>query len=100
MPIPKDGKDGFNLEDLSAEHDGDGNVILRFERGELKKEFPIRLGRFKDKGVYRDGEKYVEGDGVTYGGSFGIAQNDNPKGKPEVGRGACREKVCQTWKKR
>jgi hypothetical protein len=87
MPIPKDGKDAFNLEDLSVEHDGDGNVTLRFERGELKKEFVLRLPRFKDKGVYKDGETYREGDGVTYGGSFWLAQKDNPEGKPDSGNG-------------
>jgi hypothetical protein len=82
MPKPKDGIDGFSLEDLSIEHDGDGNVTLRFARGELIKEFKLRLPRFKDKGIYREEEIYLQGDGVTYGGSFSIAQKDGPQGRP------------------
>jgi collagen type III alpha len=35
-----------------------------------------------DRGVFRDGEKYGKGDGVTWGGSFFIAKKDEPTGKP------------------
>lgn len=38
-----------------------------------------------DKGVYREGVVYVKGDGVTYGGSWFIAQKDSPDGKPGLG---------------
>lgn len=82
IPKPKDGIDGFNLEDMHVEHDGDGNVILRFVRGELTREFPLRFPRFKDCGIFRDGETFKQGDGVTWGGSFFIAQKDAPAGKP------------------
>lgn len=37
-----------------------------------------------DRGVYRDAEKYLKGDGVTYSGSFWIAQVDEPADKPGV----------------
>jgi len=85
MPMPKDGKDGehgLSIEDMAVEDDGDGNVVIRFERGEVKKEFAIRLPRFKDCGVHRDGEVYRQGDGVSHSGSFWIAQQDNPEGRP------------------
>lgn len=35
-----------------------------------------------DRGVYRQGEKYLHGDAVTYGGSLWIGQKDAPPGKP------------------
>lgn len=82
MPVPKDGRDGMGVEDMQAEHDGDGNITLRFARGEVAKEFKFHLPRFKDCGVYREAERYQRGDGVTWGGSFWIAQKDAPQGKP------------------
>jgi len=35
-----------------------------------------------DRGVFREGSEYAKGDGVTFGGSFWIAQKDAPEGKP------------------
>ena len=35
-----------------------------------------------DRGVYRDTEAYAKGDGVTWGGSYFIAQKQAPEGKP------------------
>lgn len=35
-----------------------------------------------DRGVFREGETYERGDGVTFGGSFWIAQKDASTGKP------------------
>lgn len=82
MPAPKDGSDGFGLDDLQIEDDGDGVVTLRFVRGELVKEHKVRLPRFKDCGVFREGVEFLKGDGVTWAGSFFIAQKDAPAGKP------------------
>lgn len=36
-----------------------------------------------DAGVYKPGEKYYRGAGVSYGGSWFIAQVDDPQGAPE-----------------
>ena len=36
-----------------------------------------------DRGVYRAGVVYTKGDGVTYGGSYWIAESD-PTGPPPV----------------
>lgn len=82
IPVPKDGVDGMSIEDLTVEDDGDGRVTFRFARGEVSREFTIRVPRFKDQGVYRDGYEHQKGDGVTFGGSFWIAQQDDPPGKP------------------
>lgn len=81
IPVPKDGADGMGFDDMSVEHDGDGNVRLIFTKGDRSKEFPIRIPRQKDAGVWREGE-YREGDGVTWGGSYFFAQKDSPVGKP------------------
>jgi hypothetical protein len=87
FPKPRDGKDGengldgFSLDDLTIDDDGDGGVTLRFVRGDLTRERVIRLPRVKDCGVFSEGD-YRKGDGVTFGGSFWIAQIDAPQGKP------------------
>lgn len=82
MPAPKDGVDGLGFDDFSVSDDGDGTVTLRFARGDVVKEHVIRLPRFCDKGVFREGVGYRKGDGVTFGGSFWLAQKDDPEGKP------------------
>lgn len=82
FPVPKDGRDALELEDLQLEHDGDGLVTLRFSRGDLVKEITLQLPRFTDRGVFREGEDYKKGDGVTWAGSYFIAQKDGPAGKP------------------
>jgi hypothetical protein len=88
MPVPKDGerghdgKDGFSLDDLQIEQPDERTVVLRFARGELVREHRIRLSHPLDQGVFREGETYQRGDGVTFGGSWWIAQKDAPIGKP------------------
>lgn len=64
------------------ESDEDGNVKLKFVRGDQVKEFAIRLPVFKDMGVFREETDYLKGHGTTFGGSFWIAQKDAPQGKP------------------
>ncbi len=82
MPVPKNGVDGLSIEDLSVADDGDGNVTLTFSRGEVSRAFTIRLPRFKDCDVYRDGDAYLKGDAVSWGGSLFLARKDSPLGKP------------------
>jgi integrin beta 3 len=84
VPRPKDGRDGVDglgFEDLSVEFDGERNFTLKFERGDQKKEFAFSLPIVIYRGVHRDGEQYQKGDGVTWAGSFWIAQCDT-KAKP------------------
>jgi hypothetical protein len=85
MPKPangKDGADGFSLDDLQIEDDGEGALTLRFVRGELVRERTIRLPSVSDRGVFREGDDYRKGAGVSFGGSWWIAQKDAPQGKP------------------
>lgn len=42
----------------------------------------VRYAGPLDKGVYREGEAYERGDGVTFGGSWWLAQVDAPATKP------------------
>lgn len=51
----------------------------------------IKVAALVDKGVFRVEEAYEAGDGVTWGGSFFIAQKDAPVGKPG-------EPGCDGWR--
>ena len=82
----KDGCDGFGFDDLTFEQTGDRSAVLRFTKGEQVKEFAITLPGFVDRGVWKDAEEYHPGDGVTYGGSFWIAQA-GADGRPDTGKG-------------
>ena len=91
IPAPKDGRDGlagrdgidgFSLDDLRIEQCDERTLVLRFVRGDLIREHELRFGHPLDQGVFREGEVYQRGDGVTFGGSWWIAQKDAPAGKP------------------
>jgi collagen triple helix repeat protein len=84
LPKPENGADGLGFDDLTFEHDGGRNAVLRFVRGDQVKEFAFKVPAFIDCGVYKSGATYQKGDGVTYGGSFWIAQEDTELG-PGVG---------------
>ena len=81
-----DGRDGFGFDDLTFEQTGERSAVLRFAKGERVKEFAITLPGFVDRGVWKDAEEYQPGDGVTYGGSFWIAQA-GADGRPDTGKG-------------
>lgn len=81
----RDGVDGLGFDDMTVEHSGAGDVVLRFQRGEQVKEFPLRIPCFVDRGVWRDDVgDYREGHGVTFGGCYWLAQKDAPEGKPGI----------------
>jgi hypothetical protein len=79
----KDGKDGLGFDDMDLVETEKG-TFLRFMRGDQVKEF--RLPIVIDRGVFKEGETYQKGDGVTWGGSFWIAQ-DETADKPDTGKG-------------
>lgn len=81
----KDGADGFGFDDLAFEHDGERGFKLVFEKGDQRKEFAFAIPAVIDRGVWREGA-YVKGDGVTWGGSYWIAQKDTDA-KPDTGDG-------------
>lgn len=79
----KDGADGVGFDDLDAEYDEFGRMSLKFVRGDVVKRF--RVPGQVDRGIFKDGESYEQGDGVTWGGSFWIAQRSTTA-KPGDGR--------------
>lgn len=79
----KDGADGVGFDDLDLVETENG-VFLRFTRGDVVKDF--RLPIVTDRGVFKEGSTYLKGDGVTWGGSFWIAQDETTE-KPDSGKG-------------
>lgn len=79
----EDGKDGLGFDDLDVVYDGEKTITLKFVKGERVKEFAFSMPVVIDRGVYRDGNEYKTGDGVTWGGSFWIAQKDTSS-KPDT----------------
>jgi collagen type III alpha len=71
----KDGADGLGFDDLTVRQEDERRVILCFTRGAITKEFVVVFAVVLDRGVYQLGRTYEKGDGVTFGGSFWIAQD-------------------------
>ena len=86
IPEGKNGQDGVGFDDMTASYDGERTITLRFERGETVKEFAFDMPVVLDRGVYKAGREYRAGDGVTWAGSFWIAQ-DTTAEKPDSGKG-------------
>lgn len=83
IPKPKDGKDALELEDFDLSLADDGRTVtMSLKRGDTVIEKSVKLPVPLDADVYRDGQSYEKGDGVTYGGCWWIAQKDAPEGKP------------------
>jgi integrin beta 3 len=81
----KDGADALGFDDLSIEFDGEREFKFVMARGEVKKEFgPFSIPTVIDRGVWKEGA-FKRGDGVTWGGSFWIAQEDTTD-KPETSK--------------
>ena len=69
MPKPKDGRDGFSLEDFSMSLAEDGRTLsFLFTRGDVKVERSVKMETLIYREVWREGE-YERGDVVTWGGS-------------------------------
>ena len=89
LPVPEKGekgepgRDGLGFDDMRMEEREDGCYLV-FERGEIVKEFRVPV--VIDRGVYSAGRLYRRGDGVTWAGSFWIAQEDTSE-KPDTGKG-------------
>ena len=75
------GDDGFGFDDMSVE-DGEREFAVVFTKGDRVERFSLTKGVILDRGVWRDGA-YQKGDGVTWAGSFWIAQRDTAD-KPET----------------
>lgn len=84
IPGPR-GPDGLGFDDLEVLYDGERGFTFRMAKGDQVKEFAFKVPIVLDRSVYKDEKTYEKGDGVTFGGSFWIAQKDNPQGKPQDG---------------
>lgn len=82
----QDGADGLGFDDLVIEQHDARTAVLRFVRADKVKDFPLSLPGFLDRGVWKETETYVQGDGVTYAGSFWISGSDS-SGRPDTGKG-------------
>lgn len=78
-----DGRDGVGFDDLSVEFDGAKTVTFQLKRGDVCKEFNLTLPIIMDRGTYKEGESYTPGDGVTWAGSYWIAQKETTA-KPDT----------------
>lgn len=74
----KDGSDGIGFDDMDMVETDEG-LNLRFVRGDVVKEFLLPVPT--DHGVWKE-KLFRKGQGVTWGGSFWIAQRDTDK-KPD-----------------
>ncbi len=82
----KPGLDGLGFDDLSFEYDGEKTAVLRFIKGDETKQFSFQMPIVIDRGVFSEGKTYEPGDGVTWAGSFWIAQESTTE-KPDSAKG-------------
>jgi hypothetical protein len=78
----ENGHDGFSLDDFDCQPVDERTIKLMFTRGEVMHSFELEFPVIIDRGVYKEGESYVRGDAVTWGGSLWIAQAET-KAKPD-----------------
>ena len=79
----KDGRDGFSLSDFDTELKDDGRtLLLKFGSGDVLETHELVFPVVIDRGVWKE-QDYQQGDGVTWGGSFWIAQKDTAT-KPDT----------------
>lgn len=77
-PVKGDkGEDGFGID--SFEQIDARTVKAVYKRGDEVIEQTFKFPAVIDKGVYVKGTKHEQGDGVTFGGSYWIAQKDTDK---------------------
>lgn len=67
----KDGRDGFSLDDFDVDKGDDGRTyILKFDGGDIVHEYELTFPVPVYCGVFKEGDTYVPGDLVTWGGSL------------------------------
>lgn len=77
------GEPGFNLTDFETDWRPDDKVlILSWDAGDTRYSHELFIPYLRDAGVWAEGTDYLKGDGVTWGGSFWIAQDDTAE-KPD-----------------
>lgn len=84
IPKPKDGNDGIGFDNLEIVSDGERSFTLRAKCGDKEKSSTVTVPWPLYKGIFVDGEKYVKGDTVTWGGSLWYCNADELSGRPEI----------------
>jgi integrin beta 3 len=80
----KPGRDGFDLTSFECQVlDDDRTIEFKFISGEHEHIATMKWPTVLDRGVYKAGEAYEPGDGVTWGGSWWIAQQQTDA-KPDT----------------
>jgi hypothetical protein len=82
IPKPKDGKDGFNLDDFDCQPVDERTIKLMFTQGDTVHSYELEFPVIIDRGVFKAGETYARGDAVSWGGSLWIAQKETSE-KPD-----------------
>src|SRR6202000_97093 len=77
----RDGTDGVNFDEMEATYDGERTITLSFSRGDVRKQFPIKIQNLIHRGVFKHSMKYEQGDCVTWDGCTWVARGDIEKGK-------------------
>lgn len=90
--VGRDGTDGergaagFSLTDFDTDWRPEDKVlVLRWDAGETSYSHELFVPYVRDMGVWGEGKSYLKGDGVTWAGSFWIAQDDTAD-RPEAGK--------------
>ena len=77
------GPEGFSLTDFETDWRPDEKIlVLSWDAGDTRYSHELFIPYLRDAGVWTDGSSYLKGDGVTWGGSFWIAQDDTAE-KPD-----------------
>lgn len=77
------GPEGFSLTDFETDWRPDEKIlVLSWDAGDTRYSHELFIPYLRDAGVWTDGASYLKGDGVTWGGSFWIAQDDTVE-KPD-----------------
>lgn len=66
----KDGRDGFSLDNFDVQPTDERTLELIFEQGDRREIYELVFPVAVYRGVYKEGEGYVRGDMVTWGGSL------------------------------
>lgn len=77
------GEAGFSLTDFETDWRPDEKIlVLSWDSGDTRYSHELFVPYVRDMGVWGEGKSYLKGDGVTWGGSFWIAQDDTAE-KPD-----------------
>lgn len=83
IPEPAPGRDALQIEDFDLSLEG-RSLKISLKRDDVEVSKTVRLDTVLDAGFYQPGKTYERGDGVTFGGSYWIAQKD-AESEPAVG---------------